>query len=101
MAKKTLNPLVDTPTTLRDLTQEFMYNYIKAKGSKEDIKWFKETVEKYTGEVENKFTHEKQEGVADLPALRKDFANRFFSHLNTKKEKKKAKSFIDLVKELE
>ena len=43
-AKKTLNPLTDTPTNKVEITKPFMLAYMRQVASEEDKAWFKKIV---------------------------------------------------------
>ena len=94
MAKKTLNPLTDTPMKITQLTKDFMLVYIKTNGSAKDKEWFKDLVKRNTIDKVNNLNGEKTKGV-DIFAMRKEFAERFFPQLIKEK-----KSCFDLVNEL-
>lgn len=82
MAKQKLNPLTDTPTSLADLTKDFMLNYVKTKGTEKDKEWFKKTANKYKTEKENRVGNGgKCFGISDIKALRQEYAERFFPQL--------------------
>lgn len=82
MAKQKLNPLTDTPTSLADLTKDFMLNYIKVKGTEKDKEWFKKTANKYKTEEENRVGNGgKCFCISDIKALRQEYAERFFPQL--------------------
>ena len=98
--KEALNPLTDKPQSLSDLTLNYMLGYIKAKGSKEDKKWYAEKVKSYWGKKFNNLSKKEIEAVTDIPALRRDFADRFFPNLLSKKRGKTKKSYLDMVNEL-
>lgn len=99
-AKKTLNPLTDTPTSKTDVTKPFMLAYMKSeKATDEDRAWFKKIVsnpenhKKYVSQL----TNEEYMDI-DIPKVRLAFCNRFYPNLTAKK--KKNKSFIDSIMEL-
>lgn len=101
MAKKeALNPLTDKPQSLSDLTLNYMLGYIKAKGTEKDKKWYAQVVKSYWGKKYNNLAKAEIEGVTDIPALRRDFADRFFPNLLSKKREKAKKSYLDMVNEL-
>ena len=87
MAKTVLNPMTDEPKKLAELTQKFMLDYIKLKGTPEDKKWFVELCESNLETKVNNLTHAEIQSVKIKP-VRKAFASRFFSHLLKKKGKK-------------
>jgi len=99
-AKKTLNPLTDTPTTKTDITKPFMLAYMKSeKATEQDIEWFKAIVSnpKYQKKYTNKLNGEEYNDI-DIPEVRKLFCERFYPNLAVKK--KKNKSFIDSIMDL-
>ena len=98
-AKKTLNPLTDTPTNKIDITKPFMLAYMKSVATEEDKKWFKKLVAdpKNQKEYENQLNGTKYTDI-DIPKVRKEFIDRFYPQLNPKKEP--SKSFIDSILEL-
>lgn len=98
--KKRLNALTDTPSSLSDLTLDYMYDYVKAKGTKADKVWFAKTVEGLWGKKYNNLAKAEIEGITDIPALRKEFADRFFPNLLDRKKKKDGESYLDKVKKL-
>lgn len=87
MAKTTLNPLTDTPKNLTRITQDFMLEYIKAKGTDEDKEWFKQMIEKNTVIKIDKKTNKEEKHLSNKDAKRA-FAERFFPELVTKKKEK-------------
>lgn len=99
MAKKVLNPMTDIPASLSDLSLDFMYDYIKEKGKKADKEWFLNKVKDLWGKKYNNLAKAEIECITDIPALRRDFAERFFPNLN-KRKKKKSESYLDKVKAL-
>ena len=99
-AKKTLNPLTDTPTTKTDITKPFMLAYMRSeKATDEDRAWFKgivgnsENHKVYT----NKLNGEKYTDI-DIPKVRKMFCERFYPNLTV--TKKKNKTFIESIMDL-
>lgn len=99
-AKKTLNPITDTPTSKTDITKPFMLAYMKSeKATAEDVAWFKSIVsdKKYQKEYTNRLNGEKYMDI-DIPEVRKLFCQRFFPNLNAKKSKNK--TFIDSIMDL-
>lgn len=98
-AKKTLNPLTDTPTNKVDITKPFMLAYMREVASPEDREWFKKIVAQpaYQKEYINKLNGKPYTDI-DIPKVRKEFVNRFFPQLNAKKEKNK--TFIDSILDL-
>lgn len=99
-AKKTLNPLTDTPTNKVEVTKPFMKAYMKCeKATREDIEWFKKIVsdKNYQKEYINKLNNEPYIDI-DIPKVRKVFIDRFYPQLNARKEKNK--SFIDSILDL-
>lgn len=98
-SKPTLNPLTDTPTNKTQVTKPFMLAYIKSeKATDEDRKWFKAVVTNPANQEEKK---NQLDGSLymdiKIPVVRKEFIDRFFPQLNTKK---KAMSFIDEIASL-
>ena len=98
--KKRLNVLTDTPESLSDLTLDFMYDYIKLKGKKADKEWYAGVVSDLWGKKYNNLEKAEIDGITDIPALRKQFAERFFPNLNNRKKKKDEESYLDKVKGL-
>ena len=99
-AKKTLNPLTDTPTSKTDVTKPFMLAYMKSeKATAEDREWFKKIVSdpKYQEEKVNKFGGGTYIDIK-IPEVRQLFCERFYPHLSVKK--KKTKTFIDSIMDL-
>ena len=99
-AKKTLNPLTDTPTSKTDVTKPFMLAYMKSeKATVEDREWFKKIVSnpKYQKEYVNKLNCGTYIDI-DIPAVRQLFCERFYTNLTVKKTKNK--TFIDSIMEL-
>ena len=82
-AKKTLNPITDTPTSKTE----------------EDKAWFKKIVADVNNHKEyiNKLNGQPYTDI-DVPKVRKFFTDRFYPQLNAKKEKNK--SFIDSILDL-
>lgn len=98
-SKPTLNPLTDTPTNKTQITKPFMTAYMKSeKATKEDIEWFKGIVSNpdYHKEYVNRLNNETYKDI-DIPKVRKEFIDKFYPQLNTKK---KTKSFIDEIMSL-
>lgn len=99
-AKKTLNPLTDTPTTKTEVTKPFMLAYMKSeKATDEDRAWFKKIVSNpdYQEEKINKFGGKPYTDIK-IPEVRQLFCERFYPNLSVKK--KKTKSFIDSIMDL-
>lgn len=98
-AKKTLNPLTDTPTSKTDITKPFMLAYMRQVANEEDKAWFKKIVADANNQKEyvNKLNGQPYTDI-DIPKVRKLFTDRFFPQLNAKKEKNK--SFIDSILDL-
>ena len=96
MAKTIVDLKQTPPTAIPNLTQDAMYLYIKNYGTEEDVDWFVDLC------VANKIEKKNNKGDAieglDISAIRKAFAQRFFSYLlETKKTKSKPQSFMDKV----
>ena len=98
-AKKTLNPLTDTPTNKVEITKPFMLAYMRQVASEDDKAWFKKIVADANNQKEyvNKLNGQPYTDI-DIPKVRKLFTDRFFPQLNAKKEKNK--SFIDSILDL-
>lgn len=99
-AKKTLNPLTDTPTSKTDITKPFMLAYMKSeKATDEDRAWFKTVVGNPQNHKEytNKLNGEKYMDI-NIPIVRKMFCERFYPNLTV--AKKKSKSFIESIMDL-
>ena len=96
MAKKKVD-LAKKPENLTELTKDYMLAYIKANKTEENVKFFKELVEKYKGTKVNNLTKEESSCISDIGAFRKEFAEKFFPELTTTK---KGKTWFDLVDEL-
>lgn len=98
-AKKTLNPLTDTPTNKVEITKPFMLAYMRQVASEEDKAWFKKIVADVNNHKEyiNKLNGQPYTDI-DVPKVRKFFTDRFYPQLNAKKEKNK--SFIDSILDL-
>ena len=99
-AKKTLNPLTDTPTTKTDVTKPFMLAFMKSeKATDEDRAWFKKLVTdpKNQKEYTNQLNNEKYMDI-DIPKVRLEFCQRFYPNLTVKK--KKNKTFIESIMDL-
>lgn len=99
-AKKTLNPLTETPETKTEVTKPFMLAYMKSeKATAEDREWFKKIVSnpKYQKEYVNKLNGGTYTDI-DIPAVRLLFCQRFYPSLTVKKQKNK--TFIDSIMEL-
>lgn len=96
-AKPTLNPLTDTPENKTQITKPFMLAFMRCeKATDDDRKWFVDTCKKYPKEKTNPLNGQTYQDI-DVPAVRKEFVNRFYPQLNTKK---KSKSFLDEVMDL-
>jgi len=99
-AKRTLNPLTDTPTSKTDITKPFMLAFMRSeKASAEDREWFKRIVSNPENQKEytNRLNGEKYTDI-DIPKVRKLFCERFYPQLAAKK--KTNKSFIDSIMDL-
>lgn len=82
MAKISLNPLTDTPEKLTDLTKKFMLDYVKAKGTDKDKKWFQDLYKKHRIEKPDRLKPERTVvGIDNIGEFRKAFAMRFFPQL--------------------
>lgn len=92
-----LNP----PTKKTELNKKSMLNYIKAHGTDEDKKWFINLLETNIEKKTNNLTKEVINGY-DIPAIRNEFAKRFFPDLLNKKKpnKNKKSTFEEELKEL-
>ena len=98
--KEPLNPITDTPKSLADVTLKFMYDYISVNGAKKDKEWFCERVSSYWGKKYNNLAKREIEGVTNIPALRREFALRFFPQLVDRKQTPNKKTYLDMVKDL-
>lgn len=99
-AKKTLNPLTDTPVNKTDITKPFMLAYMKSeKATPEDRAWFKGIVANPENQKEyiNKLNNQPYIDI-DIPKVRLAFCERFYPNLVSKKNTKK--SFIDSILDL-
>ncbi len=96
MAKSMLNPLTDTPTSLTQLTQSFMLQYMRAKGSDEEKAWFKELCNANALQRTNNLNG-KPTQVLSLQPVRRAFAEKYFPQLLKKKQ---GKTFFDELNEL-
>ena len=99
-AKKTLNPLTDTPTNKVDVTKPFMLAYLKAGiGDPDKVKEFKKFVAKKENQKEyiNRLTNEPYIDI-DIPKVRKKFCELFFPQLLEKK--KGGGTFIEEISKL-
>ena len=98
-AKKTLNPLIDTPSNKVEITKPFMLAYMREVATAEDKEWFKKIVADKNNQKEylNKLNGTTYIDI-DIPKVRKEFISRFFPQLNAKKEKNK--TFIDSILDL-
>ena len=99
-AKKTLNPLTDTPSNKVEITKPFMLAYMREVATAEDKEWFKKIVADKNNQKEylNKLNGTTYIDI-DIPKVRKEFISRFFPQLNAKKEKNK--TFIDSILDLQ
>ena len=97
MAKKKPD-ITKRPESLTELTKDYMLAYIKANKTEENVKFFKELVEKYKGTKQNNLTKEETTCISDIGAFRKEFAEKFFTELTN--NTKKGKTWFDLVDEL-
>lgn len=98
-AKKTLNPLTDTPSNKVEVTKPFMLAYMRQVANEEDKTWFKKIVSNPDNQKEytNQLNGTPYMDI-DIPKVRKAFIDRFFPQLNAKKDKNKA--FIDSILDL-
>ncbi len=98
-AKKTLNPLTDTPSNKVEVTKPFMLAYMRQVANEEDKAWFKKIVSNPDNQKEytNQLNGTPYMDI-DIPKVRKAFINRFFPQLNAKKDKNK--TFIDSILDL-
>ena len=98
-AKKTLNPLTDTPSNKVEVTKPFMLAYMRQVASAEDKAWFKKIVANPDNQKEytNQLNGTPYMDI-DIPKVRKAFIDRFFPQLNAKKDKNK--TFIDSILDL-
>ena len=98
-AKKTLNPLTDTPSNKVEVTKPFMLAYMRQVANEEDKAWFKKIVSNPDNQKE--YTNQLNGAPymdIDIPKVRKAFIDRFFPQLNAKKDKNK--TFIDSILDL-
>lgn len=96
-AKKTLNPLTDTPTNKVEITKPFMIAYMESeKATQEDLEWFTSIIQNPDNRKEytNRLTNEKYVDI-DIPKVRELFCKRFYPELNAKK--KTTLSFTDRI----
>lgn len=101
-AKKTLNPLTDTPTTKTEITKPFMYAYMaSSKASLEDVEWFSELCDdpEYRKEYKDQLHGTTYEDI-NVPMVREQFCLRFYPHLYQKKKSDAPKTFADKIKAL-
>lgn len=97
-AKRTLNPITDTPTSKNDITKNFMLAFMKSeKATKEDIEWFKKVVKENQKEYVNRLDGSTYMDI-NIPEVRKAFCQKFYPNLNEKKKGKK--SFTDAILDL-
>ncbi|MBR0353575.1 MAG: hypothetical protein IJH53_10280 [Oscillospiraceae bacterium] len=96
--KEPLNPLTDKPKSLADVTLMYMHDFIDKKGSLEDAEWFMDRLDAYWGMKYNNLAKKEIEGVTDIPALRREFALRFFPQLVDRKRTPNKQSYRDMVK---
>lgn len=98
-AKKTLNPLTDTPSNKVEVTKPFMLAYMRQVANEEDKAWFKNIVSNPDNQKEytNQLNGTPYMDI-DIPKVRKAFIDRFFPQLNAKKDKNK--TFIDSILDL-
>lgn len=87
MAKSMLNPLTDTPASLTQLTEHFMLQYIRAKGSDEEKAWFKELCHANAVQRTNNLNGKTTKALS-LPPVRRAFAEKYFPQLLRKKQGK-------------
>lgn len=99
IAKKTLNPLTDTPSNKVEVTKPFMLAYMRQVANEEDKAWFKKIVSNPDNQKEytNQLNGTPYMDI-DIPKVRKAFIDRFFPQLNAKKDKNK--TFIDSILDL-
>lgn len=99
-AKRTLNPLTDTPVSKTEITKPFMLAYMKSeKANEEDRAWFKSIVSNTENQktYTNRLNGEPYLDI-DIPKVRQFFCERFYPNLLAKK--KTNKTFIDSIMEL-
>lgn len=96
MAKSILNPLTDTPTSLTQLTKNFMLQYIKAKGTDEEKAWFKELCNAHAVQRTNNLNGKTTKALS-LQPVHRAFAEKYFPQLLRKKQ---GKTFFDELDEL-
>ena len=98
-AKKTLNPLTDTPSNKVEVTKPFMLAYMRQVANEDDKTWFKKIVSNPDNQKEytNQLNGTPYMDI-DIPKVRKAFIDRFFPQLNAKKDKNK--TFIDSILDL-
>lgn len=97
-AKKTLNPMTETPTTKTEITKAFMFAYMSCeKATLADVEWFAELCEnpEYRKEYINRLTNEPYEDI-DIPKVREQFCKKFYPQLLAKK-KDGPKTFTDKI----
>ena len=75
-----------TPETKKDLTQDFMMNYVIEKGIA-DLDWFIDLMQKNAIEKISNLTQEKIQGYNNK-VVREDFCKRYFPDLIKKTKKK-------------
>ncbi len=97
MAKSNLNPATDIPSTLTEITQDFMLGYMKLNATEEEKTWFKGLCNSNVKKKPNNLTG-KEVNTVDIKVVRREFALKYFPNLI--KPKKKGTSFLDLVNEL-
>lgn len=100
MAKRTLNPMTETPQNKVDITKSFMEAYMKSeKATKADLDWYISIIEK----PENRKTYKssltgKSYEDIDVGKVRSLFCDRFYPNLNSSTSKKM--SFTDRIKDI-
>jgi hypothetical protein len=100
MAKTKIDLTTTEPKNLTSLTKDAMLDYIIAKGTKEDKKWYAELCNANLQWKTNNLTKEKYQ-TPNLTVVREQFAKRFFPNLTQKKKaKSKAQSYMDKVNAL-
>ena len=99
-AKKTLNPLTETPSNKVEVTKPFMLSYLKSGLADPDkVKQFKKFVAKKENQKEyiNRLTNEPYTDI-NIPVVRKEFCRLFFPQLLEKK--KSGGTFIEEIDNL-
>lgn len=96
-AKKTLNPLTDTPENKVEVTKPFMIAYMESeKATQEDVNWFIDVIQNPENRKQytNRLNGEKYDDI-NIPKVRELFCKRFYPELNAKK--KTALTFTDRI----